>query len=111
MFSGCTFFSVQCSLDDAFAALPTTSERLGAAAAYTTVHAGDKRSFSHCLFCGVTARRCAKPPVGCNAAKASSREYCTEKKVQPENIADKKNFEKFYPFVCNSKILRNFAAK
>jgi len=32
-----------------------TSERLGAAAAYTTVYAGDKRSFSHCLFCGATA--------------------------------------------------------
>ena len=35
--------------------LQPTSERLGAAAAYTTVHAGYKRSFSHCLFRGVTA--------------------------------------------------------
>jgi len=38
-----------------FHRLPLTSERLGAAAAYTTVYAGDKRSFSHCLFRGVTA--------------------------------------------------------
>ena len=37
------------------AKLPITSERLGAAAASTTVHAGYKRSFSHCLFCGRTA--------------------------------------------------------
>jgi len=35
--------------------LHTTSERLGAAAAYTTVYAGYKRSFSHCLFRGVSA--------------------------------------------------------
>ena len=33
----------------------TTSERLGAAAASTTVYAGDKRSISHCLFRGATA--------------------------------------------------------
>ena len=35
--------------------LRTTSQRLGAAAADTTVYAGYKRSFSHCLFCGATA--------------------------------------------------------
>jgi len=35
--------------------LRITSERLGAAAAYTTVYAGDKRSITHCLFCGRTA--------------------------------------------------------
>ena len=35
--------------------LHLTSERLGAAAASTAVYAGYKRSFSHCLFCGVTA--------------------------------------------------------
>jgi len=39
----------------AFAALLLTSERLGAAAAYTTVYAGDKRSITHCLFRGVSA--------------------------------------------------------
>ena len=35
--------------------LCTTSQRLGAAAAFTTVHASYKRSILHCLFCGVTA--------------------------------------------------------
>ena len=42
-------------LHRALARLHLTSERLGAAAAYTAVHAGDKRSFTHCLFRGVTA--------------------------------------------------------
>ena len=44
-------FVVHCAV----ARLRTTSERLGAAAAYTTVYAGDKSSISHCLFCGVNA--------------------------------------------------------
>jgi len=35
--------------------LRLTSERLGAAAAYTTVYAGYYLSFPHCLFRGVTA--------------------------------------------------------
>ena len=35
--------------------LRITSQRLGAAAACTAVYAGDKRSISHCLFCGATA--------------------------------------------------------
>ena len=50
--------------------LSTTSERLGAAAASTTVHAGYYLSISHCLFCGVTAAVApprssteGKPPV------------------------------------------------
>ena len=47
----CFYFYV----DRALARLHLTSERLGAAAAYTTVYAGDKRSSSHCLFRGVNA--------------------------------------------------------
>jgi len=35
--------------------LHITSERLGVAAASTTVHAGDKRSCPHFLFYGATA--------------------------------------------------------
>ncbi|MCL2074655.1 MAG: hypothetical protein FWH18_12085 [Marinilabiliaceae bacterium] len=35
--------------------MPTTSERLGAAAAYTNISAGDYISILHCLFCGATA--------------------------------------------------------
>jgi hypothetical protein len=35
--------------------LPTTFWRLCEGGASTTVHAGYKRSFSHCLFCGVIA--------------------------------------------------------
>jgi len=40
---------------NALATLQPTSERLGTAATFTTVHAGYKRSFSHCRFCGITA--------------------------------------------------------
>ena len=58
------FISARYSLDDAFAALQPRSERLGAAAAYTAVHAGDKLLSSHCLFLGV------------NAAVAPNRQLC-----------------------------------
>ena len=44
----------------AFAALLTTSERLGAGGGYDTVHAGYYRSFSHCTFRGAT------PPLAPN---------------------------------------------
>ena len=63
--SGCVHFSlrfrvVRSSWCDTLSttlspALQPTSERLGAAAAYTTVYAGYKRSIFHCFFCGRTA--------------------------------------------------------
>ena len=37
-----------------FPALQPTSERLGAGGGYDTVHAGHKRSYSHCTFRGAT---------------------------------------------------------
>jgi hypothetical protein len=44
----------------AFAALQPTSQRLGAGGGYDTVHAGYKRSISHCIFRGAT------PPLAPN---------------------------------------------
>ena len=49
----CLFFALPNST--ALSGLHTTSERLGAAAASTTVYAGYYLSFSHCLFRRVTA--------------------------------------------------------
>ena len=40
-----------------------SSQRLDAAVASTTVHAGDKRSFSHCLFCGANAAVAPNRPL------------------------------------------------
>ena len=51
--SDCTLF--RCGLYDVLAALPLTWRRLSVAAADTKRSAGYKRSFSYCLFCGVTA--------------------------------------------------------
>ena len=58
--SGCTSFSKRYSRDNALATLPTTSERLGAGGGDDTVHAGHKRSYSHCSFRGAT------PPLAPN---------------------------------------------
>jgi len=58
------------------AALPLTSERLGAAAAYTTVDAGYYLSFSHCLFCGTTA------------AVAPNRQLCAGISVSLQRSSD-----------------------
>ena len=43
-----------------------TSERLGAGGGYDTVHAGHKRSCSHCTFCGAT------PPLAPNRQLAAA---------------------------------------
>jgi len=48
----CVPFSI---LYDVLTAFQPTSRRLGEAAASTAVYAGYKRSFSHCLFRGVSA--------------------------------------------------------
>ena len=53
--SSCNFISVRYTFDNVVARLRLTSERLGAAAASTTISAGYYLSFSHCLFCGATA--------------------------------------------------------
>jgi hypothetical protein len=51
------------SLDIALAALQPTPKRLGAAGAYTTLHAGDKRSITLYLFCERTAAITPNRPV------------------------------------------------